>query len=335
MFRYFGSKVATKKYIKDIVQGITPTGSVADAFGGLGTIGAELKSCGYEVTTCDVLTFPHYFQLARIGYNSQPKFTKLKKYLGFSKNLEIKSYLNKRATPNSWLVREYSEERMFFTNKNAIRIAGTWNTIQKWNNKELLNPKERAFLIASFLNSMDAVANTAGTYYAYLKTFDRKALRDYSFDWINIDKGDYLGNALHGDALENLSGKSFDILYLDPPYNNRNYSSYYHLPESLAKLKKPKIKSDTKSGMTLNNEADSQHIRNGMKIEYLDELVNSVNWETLIVHYADGALIPLKKMRKMLKQYGLLSEKKIPALGYTTKSIARNINHNVFTIRNA
>ena len=66
MFRYFGTKASTLGYVSDIVNGLIPSGSIADAFGGLGTIGAELKYNGYQVTTCDVLTFPHLFQVARI-----------------------------------------------------------------------------------------------------------------------------------------------------------------------------------------------------------------------------------------------------------------------------
>ena len=78
MFRYFGTKAATSGYVADIVNGLTTSGSIADAFGGLGTIGAELKYNGHQVTTCDVLTFPHLFQVARIECNEIPCFTQLK-----------------------------------------------------------------------------------------------------------------------------------------------------------------------------------------------------------------------------------------------------------------
>ena len=53
MFRYFGTKASTSGYVADIVNELTTSGRVADAFGGLGTIRAELKYNGHQVTTCN------------------------------------------------------------------------------------------------------------------------------------------------------------------------------------------------------------------------------------------------------------------------------------------
>ena len=332
MFRYFGSKASTSAQIAELVGQLAPLGTIADAFGGLGTIGAELRSRGHKVTTCDVLTFPHFFQVSRIECNSVPKFHALLDANGMANSFEIQTKLNKCYAPTSWFVTEFSKKRKFFTYENAVKIAGAWHQIVRWNNDGLLNKVEKAFLVSSLLNSMDLVANTAGTYYAYLKDFNRKALRPFRFDWLLVNKGKHLGTALHGDACLSLQGKAYDVLYLDPPYNDRNYAAYYHLPESLALLTKPKTNTESMSGIPLSPHVGAQNIRDGMSLAYLEKIITNVGWNSLIVHYCDGALIPLEKMAQSLRKYGRVEELQVNALGYTTKKIARLTSHHVFVV---
>lgn len=332
MFRYFGTKASASGYVADIVNQLTKSGTVADAFGGLGTIGAELKYNGHHVTTCDVLTFPHLFQVARIECNEIPCFKELKLHESFENTESILNHLNKQTDPNSWIVIEYAIKRKFFTEQNAVKLAGIWNTIAKWDKLGLLTYRERAFLIASLLNSMDKVANTAGTYYAYLKSFNRKAKHSLKFEWIEVRHGAYIGKALLGDSFTQLEGRSFDVLYLDPPYNRRNYASYYHLPETLAGLKIKKIKPLSLSGVPEESHSSAHNIREAMSMTYITKIIESVTWNHLIFHYCDNSLIPLELIRSSLETYGTLNEHIIPALGYTTKKSQRRTTHNVFVV---
>ena len=43
------------------------------------------------------------------------------------------------------------------------------------------------------------------------------------------------------DANELVKKVKFDICYIDPPYNSRQYSRFYHVLENLAQWKKPKL----------------------------------------------------------------------------------------------
>jgi adenine-specific DNA-methyltransferase len=332
MFRYIGSKSSTSTNISSLINDLIGVGTVADAFGGLGTIGAALREQGHRVTTCDVLNFPHAFQVARIEGRAKLPFEKLGQEMNLHSMAEIREKLNSSKMARSWLVSEYSEQRKFFTHENALAIAGAWHQIKRWHDAQMLSRRETALLIASLLNSMDAVANTAGTYYAYLKTFHRKALKPFNFDWFPVVGGRYIGQALHGDALSCLKGKTFDVLYLDPPYNSRNYASYYHLPESMSTLNRPKTNPERASGVPTGVHPGSASIRDGMTIGYIEKLASDVGWKWLIVHYCDGALIPLTTMRERLGRFGRVQELTLPALGYTTSKIARTINHHVFVV---
>lgn len=335
MFRYFGSKHSSAAQVAHLAtQGFSGT-TAADAFGGLGTIGAVLKGNGFKVTTCDVLNLPNAFQHARIVCQSRPRFSRLRVATGLKTSEDILKYLDSRRAERSWLVSEFSTQRQFFTHDNAVRIAGAWNAIKRWDDGSLLSESERKYLVASFLNSMDPCANTAGTYYAHLKHWHRKALKPFQMKWIPVQAGVAGGQALVGDALEVLKGKRFDLLYLDPPYNRRDYSRYYHLPESLASLKRPDTNPESASGVPMKVLDASPLIRRSAEASYLQELISSVQWQRLVVQYCEGSEIPMADLRKMLSRAGKLQEHVLPALGYTTASEARQHKHHVFIVDQA
>ncbi len=332
MFRYFGSKASTAKFVADIaLDGIGPT-SVADAFGGLGNIGAEFKQRGCHVTTCDLLTFPNAFQHARIVCQEIPSFATVLHELRLANTTELLDVLNSAQQPSIWFAREYSQLRQFFTPENGLRIGAAWASIARWNRKGWLSDTERKFAIASLLNSADACANTAGTYYAYLKNWHRKALKPFRLAWLATEPGPISGVALQGDALECLAKKSFKVLYLDPPYNSRDYSRYYHLPESLAKLRAVKIDKLSKAGQPIKRSTEGRAIREAMREPYIAKLIKGVRWKRLIVEYADGAHIPSDKFQRILCEFGSVKAHEAPALGYRTTNGIRGQKHHVFVV---
>lgn len=332
MFRYFGSKHSSAAQVAQLATTGFSGKTAADAFGGLGTIGAVLKTAGLKVTTCDVLKLPNAFQHARIVCQERPRFNRLRKAVSLETSRAILEYLNTRRADRSWLVTEFSTQRQFFTPENASRIAGAWNAIKRWNEDGLLSESERKYLLASFLNSMDPCANTAGTYYAHLKHWHRKALKPFQMNWIQVPAGMAGGQALVGDALDVLRGKTFDLLYLDPPYNRRDYSRYYHLPESLASLKRPHTNPSSASGVPIQIPDASRLIRKSAEAGYLQELICSVQWKRLVVQYCEGSEIPMSELRAMLSQAGKLQEHVLPAPGYTTAARARRHKHHVFIV---
>jgi adenine-specific DNA-methyltransferase len=332
MFRYFGSKHTSAEQVAQLATQDFLGTTAADAFGGLGTIGAVLKGSGFKVTTCDVLKLPNVFQHARIVCQGRPRFSRLRKATNLNTSDDILEYLNTRRAERSWLVSEFSTQRQFFTYDNAARIAGAWNAIKRWESAGLLSESERKFLLASFLNSMDPCANTAGTYYAHLKHWHRKAVRPFQMKWIQVQAGASGGRALVGDALDCLKGKSFDLMYLDPPYNRRDYSRYYHLPESLASLKRPDTNPESASGVPRQMLHASPLIRKSAESAYIKELINAVRWRRLVVQYCDGSQIPMDELRAILKEAGRFQEHVLPTLGYTNARQERQHTHHVFIV---
>ena len=238
--RYIGSKKSTLLQLANYVPDPGEGALAGDLFGGIGVVSALLKSKGYRVVTADQLVFPTYFQTATLEYSIQPSFRTLRKRFEWPPHIDVAAELNRYDNSGTnWFVSEYSDRRKFFRRANAEGIQSAWNKIQTWDDRGLLNRKEKAFLLASLINSMDNVANTAGTYYAYLKGWTRKALRPFRYRFLKPVAGPSGSTVIQGNANEIYKNYEFSFLYLDPPYNHRNYSLYYHLPETIARCEQP------------------------------------------------------------------------------------------------
>lgn len=109
--------------------------------------------------------------------------------------------------------------------------------------KPILTEKEYCILLASLIYSMDRIANTLGHFEAYIK----KEIKVRKFIMRMIDVKSFKGVTIYQeDANKLASNVHTDIVYLDPPYNSRQYSRFYHVYEVLVKWNKPELKGDAR-----------------------------------------------------------------------------------------
>ena len=95
---------------------------------------------------------------------------------------------------------------------------------------------------------------------------------------------------------------SVDVLYLDPPYNERDYGSYYHLTESIARWHKPRPTG--KSGVPSNGSSKSMFCSRKTANEAMDNLLKTISAKLILVHYAVDGLIGHSALMKSLKALG-------------------------------
>lgn len=326
--RYLGSKTLLLEQINHLV-GPQPPGTVfCDPFGGIGTVGSYMKKRGFQVISGDVLLFPHYFQKSLIQMDAPPLFTRLREETGG----EVERFLDQLSVNQGWLIEAYCEERSFFTINNAQRIQGCVDAIWKWRADQRINDDEYAFLVASLVQSMDRVANTAGTYYAYLKQFCRKALQEFHFHFLRPFQGRYPCHCFLEDANTLVKSHQCQILYLDPPYNTRDYSKYYHLPETIARGNVPVPRG--KSGVPVRQDVRSAYIRRTEVENAFRELLSSSNCQMLLFHYTDSGLLGEQFIREILSEVGTLEEYYFDCKGYrTSKSCtSRSSQHHVYKV---
>jgi adenine-specific DNA-methyltransferase len=193
---------------------------------------------------------------------------------------------------------------------------------------------EYRILIASLIDSMDRVANTAGTYYAYLKKWYRKALADFEFRLIPPTPGPCRCTALLADASDVVRRQQFDILYLDPPYNDRDYASYYHLPESIARSESPPVTGW--GGLPMSVRPKSQFTCRRTALGALAGLLDVARCRLLMFHYSEEGLIRREDLIHLLRTMGRVRCYRVDALGYSTRPFAaRQRSHLLYTVYNA
>lgn len=121
------------------------------------------------------------------------------------------------------------EKRNYFTPFNAKRIDGIREKIEEYKEDKNLYFS----LLASLLNGSDLVANTASVYGAYLKKIKKSAEKQLFLT--PLKKALMNAKIFNEDGLDLLKKIKGDILYLDPPYNHRQYGLNYHVLNAIAK----------------------------------------------------------------------------------------------------
>ena len=132
-----------------------------------------------------------------------------------------------------------------FFSKNDSKIIGyVRDRLDYLLDQKAISKKEFFILLSSLLYSVDRVANTVGHYDAYRKNV---ILQDrFSYELISplkLEKSIEIYKEDSNVLAQNLAKqkRQIDIAFIDPPYNSRQYSRFYHLLENLALNKKPEL----------------------------------------------------------------------------------------------
>ncbi len=154
-----------------------------------------------------------------------------KKIEDFKTNVIMEMKKNKKT---NYFDKNFGEK--FFSKNSAREIGFIRQKIE--NCSDSLNSRERAILITSLLYSADRIANTVGHYEAY-----RKNAREFKeFEFRLIKPQDKLKSKIYREDSNALVRKiKADVVYIDPPYNSRQYSRFYHVLETLTKWDSPKL----------------------------------------------------------------------------------------------
>ena len=265
--RYIGNKHKLIEWIFSILEKECTGKSFTDIFAGTGVVSAVASKHFDEVILNDFLYSNHsiYKAFFDIGEWDQDKINGI-----------IKNYNNING--------EDLDENYFsvnfggkFFSKNSAKIIGfVRENIEE--NRENLTEREYHMLISSLLYSTDKIANTVGHYDAYFK----KEFVEDNFFMRPIDPIEVKSVLIFREDANYLAKKiQTDIVYIDPPYNSRQYSRFYHVLETLTKWDKPKL-----HGVALKPEPEnmSDYCRVSAKDRFA-ELVNDINAKYLVVSY--------------------------------------------------
>ena len=316
--RFIGNKEKLLDRIYQVISSKKINGGVfCDFFSGTSNVGRHLKTKGFEILSSDLLYFSYVLQKAYIENNSEPKFEKLMKEIGTSSNSlfsspfdSVRNHLNNLKGIEGFIYRNYTEEgtagqefiRKYFIPENGKKIDAIRTKIEEWKKERLINENEYFVLLATLIESVPFYANISGVYAAFLKQYDPRALKIIEMKPIIF----YLGKKEHSvhnkNSMELIDKIDVDILYLDPPYNHRQYAPNYHLLETIALYDNPAIKGVT--GMRSYKNQKSEFCNKDTALKALDKIAKIAKYKHLILSYNSEGTMPEKEILSVLEKYG-------------------------------
>jgi len=310
--RYIGNKTKLLDFIEEEISSIENVYSdfdtLFDVFSGTGCVGKQLKT-KFHTYSCDLLYSSYILSYCNVAIHEIPKFEGLVKF-DITNPIE---YLNSvENIDDGFVFNLYSENgnsnRLYFSKINGMKIDSIMNTIQYWYDANHVSESEYLYLKGVLLNGVSKVANITGVYGAYLKSLSSNAKKTLQLCHLDCVKTDKRTTCLHGDSnvmlLPKISEKS--ILYLDPPYNNRQYGSNYHVLETIARCEKPYIKrvrgKESVAGLPENlpvsNWCKSKLVRNEL-IKYLSSKSNLI-----VMSYNSESHLTKEEIIAIMEKYG-------------------------------
>ncbi len=308
--RYYGNKTKLLPFIEKVVQqtGINSNSTFVDLFAGTCAVAKHFKKLGYTVYANDTLEFSYALSKTFIELNKVPVFKKLKKELHAKDNQAIFTFLNELTpTEEGFIYKNYAPDngRQYFSNENAQKIDVIRTQIHDWKEADLVTELEYYYLITSLLQAVNLVSNVTGTYAAYLKTWDKRALKPLELKTVDIIESKNKNKAFKQDANELVKSLKSAILYLDPPYNNRQYASNYFLLELIAEgwfEQEPIIYGIT--GMRQYNHQKSKYCSKMTALSAFQDLINEANTQCLLLSYNNEGIIPQTDIITTLSKLG-------------------------------
>lgn len=302
---------------------------LCDIFAGTGRVGRHFKEKGFSIIANDLE-----------GYSS----ALISHYIGNHKELKIKKYVqelnNLKGIDSGFIFNhycpsgKYSEvekktkegtqkmSRMYFSDENGKILDEARLLINQWLENKEISKNQYNYLLAIIIEAADKVANTASVYGAFLKKLKKTALEKIDFRELDYTLTEQSHKIYNEDANELIKKIKGNVLYLDPPYNNRQYGANYHVLNTIAKYDNPELRGVT--GMR--DYTPSLWCRKNQVEEELENMVKNANFEYILFSYSSESLMSQEKIEEIMSKYGQYSyiEKQYSRFKADQKSESRN-----------
>jgi adenine-specific DNA-methyltransferase len=304
--RYLGGKSLLAPAIYELTQQVAPRAdAVTDLFTGSGALSDYFKRRGFQVTTNDLLYFSYAISRGSLALNKAPTFDLLRLHLGE----DPRHYLGACPLPDpdasQFLRLNYSPDstpaRQYLTRDNALRIDRARQQIEAWRTGCLLDDDEYFHLLAGVVAGVPSVSNITGTYGSYLKYWDKRALNDFRIPELEVFDNGRDNQSYNLDAITLLGRVSGQVLYLDPPYNERQYLPNYHVLETVARYDSPAVRGVT--GQRPVGSGKSDFCSRKTALAALEDVISTAQFEHIILSYNNEGVISTNDLRDMLARY--------------------------------
>lgn len=292
---YIGSKFKLSKFIKTEIKNVVGEMKdkvFCDLFAGTGAIGRVFKTESKKIIAND---FEYYAYILNQNYIGNHEKLNYQEFIDKLNSIEsVKGFIY-----NNYCL-ESGSKRQYFSDENGKKIDAIRQKIESWKISGKINENQYYFLLTSLLENADAVANTASVYGAFLKHLKKSAQKTLVLKPALFEINDHDHQVFNSDANSLINKISGDVLYLDPPYNARQYGSNYHLLNTIAKYD-----SFTPNGKTgLREYKRSKYCQKNEVAKTFESLIKNANFQYIFLSYNNEGLMSKETVEKTMKKFG-------------------------------
>ncbi len=309
MIKYLGSKRRLVGRIVALVDAIPHERRpvrVLDLFTGTTRVAQGLKAAGFDVTANDLATYSEVLATAYIAVDAE-QVGDLQPAL---------DHLNGLPGRRGFFTRTFCEDARYFQPKNGMRI----DAIRTGIDTVARNDAERAVLLTALLEAADRVDSTTGLQMAFLKQWSPRSHRDLRLRPPALLQG--RGRAVRADALEFVTrDETFDVAYLDPPYNQHSYFSNYHVWETLVRDDAPDVYGVAMKRADCRTEKSAFN-RRALAWDAMRECVLRVRARHVLLSFSDEGFFTREAIRALLSErFGEVAVVPVPSRRYVGAQI--------------
>jgi len=293
---YIGSKHKLSNFIKKTVYEVAGKNlsdkTFCDLFAGTGIVGRNFKAETKKIISNDFEYYSYVLNRNYIGNHQKIQFENL---------IEDLNHLDEKS---GFIYDEYSEngtsDRLYFSAENGKKIDAIRQEIEHWKLSQKITEDQYYFLLCSLLEAADKIANTASVYGAFLKQIKKSAQKKLEILPADFEPTKNQHDVYNEDANELIKTIEGDILYLDPPYNARQYGANYHLLNTIAKYDQFSPKGKT----GLRHYQKSKYCSKTEVSKSFEDLIKNAKFQHIFLSYNNEGLMPESEIRNILSKFG-------------------------------
>lgn len=307
---YIGSKLSLIDFLKQSINKTLENNNetrcanemvFADLFAGTGVVGCAFKQDGYSVIANDIQYYSYVINKHLIENTETLNIDKCNAIINELNDIDgIEGFVYNNYCLEGTINKDVP--RMYFSEFNAKKCDAIRTAIEEKHATNLINDNEYFFLLGSLINSIDKYANTASVYGAFLKKLKKSAQKEMVLEPLPIIQGKANYQVFNEDINELIKKISGDILYLDPPYNARQYCTNYHMLETIAKNDNPAIYG--KTGLREYAEQKSLFCISSKVESVFTDLIKNAKFKYIFLSYNNEGLMSFDTIEKIMKKYG-------------------------------
>lgn len=340
---YIGNK---RKLLGLILKAIQQTGieikpglKFFDVFAGSGVVSRLAKMLNFELFSNDWEYYSYIISNCYLKTNkkdieklfgSTEKFKKLLEQINSLPDpKEDEQYISKYYAPKEDDIDsvDYKTERLFYTHQNALNIDKIRNYIENHyplNNNSKKQLQIRNILLAELIYEAATHNNTSGVFKACHKGFGghnkdalTRILGEIKLHGPVLIDSDYPIHIFQEDSnklVETLD--EVDIAYLDPPYNQHQYGSNYHMLNTIAKWDHIPAELELNEKGELKEKAAIRHDWVNTRSHYcykeeatlaFENLISKIKAKHILISYSTDGIIPFEEMQRICMKKGKVS----------------------------